>query len=128
RDPALIPGLHHHVATRNRNQRAVMRNAVLEARLRSGQLVVSLKLHLVVHDVEDRVRSPLPTVSRTALRLATAAPFVGEQDLRSVVVERRRVPVREIRIGNGGQADGMRGISNVEQETVPFARTTSASD
>ena len=46
RDAALIPRLHHDVATRNRDQRAVVRHAVLLRRLRRRQLVVALELHL----------------------------------------------------------------------------------
>ena len=66
-----------------------MRDAVLETSLRRRQLVVSLELHLVVHNREERIGSPLATIGRAALRLTTAAPLIGEENLRSVVVERR---------------------------------------
>src|SRR6185436_20724300 len=84
--------------------------------------------HLVVDDAEDRVSSPLATIGRAALRLAAAAPFVGEENRRAVVVERRRVPVREVRVSNGGDAHGMSRVANVEQESVAFTRTAGQSD
>src|SRR5918993_1324682 len=46
RDPALIPPLYHHLAPGDRNERAVVRNAVLERRLRRGNLVVRVELQL----------------------------------------------------------------------------------
>ena len=109
RDAALVPGLHHHVAARDRNQRAVVRDAVLLRRLRRRHLVVALELHLVVRvDREDRVGAPLLRIGRAALRRAAAAPLVGEQHLGAVVVERGRVPVGEVRVGDGVDAHRVR--------------------
>src|SRR4051812_41032575 len=89
RDSALIPGLHHDVATGDRNQRAVVRDAVLTAGLRCGQLVVALHLELAARlDGEDGVSAPFLRIGLPALRAAAAAPLVREQDLRRVVVER----------------------------------------
>ena len=77
---------------------------------------------------EDRVGAPLRRIGRAALRLAAAAPLVGEQHLGAVVVERRRVPVREVRVGDGGDAHGMRGIADVEQQAVALARAAGEAD
>src|SRR5256714_11436358 len=38
------------------------------------------------------------------------------------------MPVREIRVGNRGNADRMGGVGDVEQESVPFARATGPSN
>ena len=92
--------------------------------LRGGQLVVALEVHLPVDNREDCVRAPLRLIGRAALRLSAAAPLIREQDLCSVVVERRRMPVREIRIGRGSNANGIRRIANIEQQTVASARAT----
>ncbi len=82
REPALVPGLHHHVPSRDRNQRAVVGHAVLLGCLRSGQLVIALELQLLpVRDGEDRVGAPLPLVGSPALGLAPSAPLVGEEEL-----------------------------------------------
>ena len=77
---------------------------------------------------EDRVRAPFVPVAEPALRLSAAAPFVGEQHLRPVVVERRRVPVREVRVCYRGDTHRMRGITDVQEESVPFTRAAGQSD
>src|SRR5258708_12316762 len=59
RDAALVPGLDHHVASGNRDERAVVRDAVLLRCLRRGHLVVAVQLQLVVLDAEEPVRAPL---------------------------------------------------------------------
>ena len=64
RDTALVPGLAHHVAARDRHERPVVGDAVLLARLRDRQLVVAAEHHLPVDDVEDRVRAPVGPVGR----------------------------------------------------------------
>src|SRR5207237_10469547 len=51
-----------------------------------------------------------------------------EQDLGAVVIERRRVPVREVRVRYLRQANRMRRIADVEQEAVALARATGQSD
>src|SRR5947207_13509346 len=128
RDATLIPSLDHHVAAGNRNEGAVMRDAVLLRRLRRRHLVITLELQLHADDAEDRVGAPLLRVARAALRLTTATPLVREEQLGTVVVERRRMPVREVRIGDSRDADGMRRIVNVEKEAVTLARTTGEAD
>src|SRR5206468_2366824 len=131
RDATLVPRLHHHVPTRNWNQRAVMGDTVLLRRLRSGKLVVALELHCLsgrvrVRDAtshyrvaarisrkrEDRVCAPLASVGDTTLRLSTAAPFVREKNLGSGVIERRRMPIREIGVSHRGDAPGVGRITN----------------
>ena len=62
RQPALVPGLHHDVATRNRHDRAVVGHAVLLRGLHCRQLVVARELQLAVDDVEERVGAPLRLV------------------------------------------------------------------
>src|SRR4051812_22059596 len=60
--------------------------------------------------------------------LAPTAPFVGEQHLGAGVVEGRRMPVREIRVCHRGDAHRVRGIADVEQESVAFARAAGEPD
>src|SRR5205814_6828436 len=81
-----------------------------------------------VHDGEQRISSPLTTIGRAALWLTTTAPFIGEENLRPVIVEGRGMPVRKIRIGNRGDADGMRRVGDVEQESVAFAGSARATN
>ena len=91
-----------------------MRDAVLVRRLRREHLVVALELHLAVLEREQRVRAPVRVVVVAALGLPAAAPLVGEEHLGAVVVERRRVPVREVRVGHRPDAPRMRDVPNVQ--------------
>ena len=79
-------------------------------------------------DREDRVGAPLHLVGRPAARRGAAAPLVGEQHLRAVVAERRRVPEREVRVGDGGDALRVRRIADVEQQAVAAARAAGVAD
>src|ERR1700694_6062823 len=99
-----------------------MRDAILHARLRSRQLVVALEPHGSPRNSEDRIGAPLAWIRRTTLRLHSAAPLIGEKDLAAVVVESRGMPVREIRVRRRAEANGMRGITDVEQQSVATAR------
>ena len=99
-----------------------MRDAILQRRLRHRQLVIALEPHLSVLDGEDGVGAPLYGVGRAALRLAAPAPLVGEQDLGPVVVERRRVPVGEVRVTHRADANRVDRVADVEQEAVAPAR------
>ena len=63
-----------------------------------------------------------------ALGAAAAAPFIGEQQLGAVVVERRRVPVGEIRVRDREQAPRMRRVADVEQQAVPRAGAARQAD
>src|SRR5687767_10619809 len=100
RHAPLVPALHHYLAARDRNQRAVVRDAVLERRLWCRQLVVAVEHHLVVLDRKERVGSPLRLVGVAAAWRVAAAPFIGEEDLLAVVTERRGVPERHVLIGH----------------------------
>ena len=73
----------------------VVCHAVFLLDLRSRHLEVTPKLELAVDDVVDGIRAPRQRVVGAATRPAPPAPLVGEQDLGSVVVECRRVPVGE---------------------------------
>ena len=104
-----------------------MRHAVLKLCLRGRKLVIPLELHLVVYNREDRIGSPFLLVGRAALRRAATAPFVGEEDLRAVVVECRGVPIGEVRIRDRIQTLGVRGITNIQQDAVPLTGATGES-
>src|SRR2546430_4795211 len=52
----ILPALSHDVAAGNRDERAVMGDAVLVRSLRRRQLVVALERHRRARDGEDRVR------------------------------------------------------------------------
>ena len=105
-----------------------MGDAVLLLRLRRGQLVITPERHLVAADREDRVGAPLVFVRRAATRLRAAAPFVGEEHLRAVVVERRRMPEGEVRIGDSTDAPRVGDVVNVEQQAISRARAAGESD
>ena len=122
RDPALIPRLHHDVAAGDRDERAVVRDAVLVRGLRREHLVVALERHPAIGDGENRIGAPLRFVVVAALRLPAAAPLVREEQLRAVVVERGGVPVGEVRVGHRADAARMCWIADVEQQSVAAAR------
>src|SRR5262249_41858073 len=128
RDAALIPTLHHHFTAGDRNERAVVCDAVLDRRLCRRHLVVALEVHLAVFDGEERISTPLVLVGRTAARRGTAAPLVGEENLRAVVAERRRVPERVVRVGGGVDADGVGNVADVQQKAVATARAAGETD
>src|SRR5205807_1585273 len=71
---ALVPGLDHDFATRNWNERAVVRDSVLLPRLAGRQLVVLMELQLVDLDVEKRIGAPIHLVLTATLMLLDAAP------------------------------------------------------
>ena len=55
------------------------------------------------------------------LRRATTTELVGVDDLGAGVVERRRVPEREVRVLLAGEYDGGDGVADVEQDPVTHA-------
>ena len=67
-------------------------------------------------------------VGHPAARLRAAAPLVGEDDLGAVVVERRRVPVREVRVGDRVETNRVGRVADVEQDAVALARARSQPD
>ena len=127
-DAALIPGLDFDVAAGNRDERAVVRDAVFGVGLRGGQLVVAGEGQLVVMQMEDGVRAPVVRIVRTATRAEAAAPLVGEDDFGAVVRERSGVPVGVVRIVDGVDALGMNRIFDVEQNSVAGARARGEAD
>ena len=128
RDAALIPGLHHDVASRHGNERAIVGHAVLGGGLSRRELVVALELHLPVLQGEDGVGSPFLRIGGAALGAHATAPFVREDHLAAVVVERRRVPVREVRVRHGGHTHRRDRVADVEEQAVALARTAGVAD
>src|SRR5690606_6999698 len=110
------------------DERAVVRDAVLEVGLRGGHLVVAVEAQLAVLDREDRVGAPLVLVGLAAAGLRAAAPLVGEEDLRAVVAERGGVPEGEVRVGGGVGADRVRDVADVEQQAVAAAGAAGEAD
>ena len=121
RDAALIPRLHHDVAAGHRNQRAVVRDAVLLFGLRRRHLVVAGELQLAIDDVEDGVGAPVRRIGRAAARTRAATPFVGEDHLGAVVVERRRMPVGEVLVDDLIEPHRVHRVGDVEQDAVARA-------
>src|SRR5918999_1832632 len=105
-----------------------MRDAIFLGRLRRWELVVTLEHHLPVLEREDGVRSPFLLVRHATLWLTAAAPLIAEEDCGAVIVEGRRMPEGEVRVGHGPNADGMRGIGDVEEYPVPAARAARQAD
>src|SRR5450755_888166 len=93
---ALVPGLYFNIATRNRNQRTVMGNAVFRFTLGRRQFVIILEAQLTVFQAEDGVRAPLGRIVGTAACTKTAAPFVGEDYFAAIIGERCRMPIRVV--------------------------------
>ena len=102
----------------HRHERAVVRDAVLRLALRGGELVTARELQAVVGVREDRVGAPLAAIGGAAPGAQAAAPLVAEQHLVAGVVERGRVPVREVRVGHVVDAAGPGRVANVEQDPV----------
>ena len=98
RDAALVPGLRLDVAAGNRNERAVVRDAVLAVALGRRQLVVTREAQLVVLQIKDGISAPLVRIIRPAARVKSAAPFIGENHFCAIVRKRGRVPIRIVRI------------------------------
>ena len=122
-DAALIPTLHHEVATRHRNEPAVVRHTVLLRALRRRNLEVRvLRVLLVGADREDRVAAHLHHARRLTVGRRAAAPLVGVHDLRAVVAEDRGVPEREVRVGLGVETHRLLRIRNVDEQSIARAR------
>ena len=89
--------------------------------LHRRHLEVAGELHLPVDDVEEGVGAPLRSVGRPAAGARAAAPLVGEDHLGAVVVERRRVPVRVVRVTHRIEPHRVHRIGDVEQDAVALA-------
>ena len=63
--------------------------------LRRRHLVVAPVHQFLVDDVVDGIGAPGQRIDRAAARTAAAAPFIREQDLGAVIVERGGMPVGE---------------------------------
>ena len=121
RDAPLVPGLDENVAPRHRHHGAVVRHAVLLLVLRRRNLEVAPELELPVGDVVDGVGAPVERVVGAASRHHAAAPLVGEQHLRAVVVEGRGMPVREALVDHRIHTGRVQWIRDVEQDAVTRA-------
>ena len=128
RDAALIPRLHHDVAARDRNQRAVVRDAVLLLASAPPASCSSSGTSSCRSSSVKIASAPHSCLSVARQRGASAAPLVGEQHLRAVVVERRRVPEREVGVGDGVDALRVRHVADVEQQAVAAARAAGEPD
>ena len=125
---ALVPPLRHQVAARNRNERPIVRDAVLRVGLRGRHLEVRTLYHLAVRDREDRVAAPVDRIVEPALGRRAAAPLIREQHLRSVIVEGGRMPEGEVGISSGLQALRIERIVDVDQQSVAAARAAREPD
>src|SRR5688572_28281244 len=100
-----------------------MRDAILSTALRRRQLVVAAELQATILDLENRIRTPVLPVTCPAPGRRATTPFVGEQDLRAIVIERGGMPVRKIRIGGRVHSNRVQRITDIDQESVSFARS-----
>ena len=101
--------------------RRAVRHAVLLLGLHRRHVVVAPEHQLAIDDVVDRIAAPIQRVFRPAARTPAAAPFVGEDDLRPVVVERRRVPVGDVLVDDLVEPDRIHRIPDVHEDAVPGA-------
>src|SRR5438132_12340139 len=90
---ALIPSLRHDVAPRDRNQRAIVRHAILLIGLRDWKLVIPSWLQLPSGNREDRVGAPAHRVRGPAARRHSAAPLVRKNHLVTRIAERGGMPI-----------------------------------
>src|SRR3546814_7057554 len=77
---------------------------------------------LAVYDVVDGVGAPVPRILCAAARPRSAAPFVGEQHLRPVIVERRRVPIGEAFVDHRVDPLRLARVGDVEDDAVARTR------
>ena len=87
--------MHKDIAAGHRNDRAVVGNAIFLVRLRGRHFVIAAEFKFAIDDVVDGVCAPCLRVRGAAARSASAAPFVGEQNFSSVIVECRGMPIGE---------------------------------
>src|SRR5690606_41251109 len=91
---------------------------------RPRRLVVARDLQLAVDDVEDGFGAPLGLVGGQATGTGPAAPLVGEDDLRAVVAEGGRVPVREVGVGDRVEAHRVGRVGDVDEDAVALTGTS----
>src|SRR3546814_19219517 len=77
REPALVPGLGEDIEARNRDDGAVMREAILLVCLRRRQLVMTAVDELAVLDVVDGVGAHVPRIRCASARPRSAPPYRG---------------------------------------------------
>src|SRR5207244_11985116 len=97
RHAALIPPLHLNIAAGNRNERAIVRNAILGVALGGGHLVVVRETQLVVLQMKDGIGAPLVRIVWPAARAQSPAPLVGKPDFVPILSKRSRVPTAQAR-------------------------------
>ena len=85
-------------------------------------LEVAAELELAVDDIVYGIGTPVERIVSAAARSAAATPFVGEDDLGAVVVERGRVPVGEAGIDRGVHALRIERVGNIEEDAVTRTR------
>src|SRR5262245_52464311 len=90
----LVPALHIEVAPRDRDDTAVLRDAVLLRGLRGGKLEVGALGQLLVVRAggDDRIAAQLHDAAGLAHRARAAAPLIGPKSLPAVVAEPGGVP------------------------------------
>src|SRR5688572_22339825 len=71
--------------------------------------------------MKQSIGAPFVRIVGAATGIQTASPFISEYDLFPIVRKRGRVPICVVRIVHGVQTLGMRGISDVEQDSISGA-------
>jgi len=94
--PALIPSLRKDITARHWDDRSVMRDAVFFVSLGRRNFVIAFKFELSVNDIIHRIRAPIFRVIDTASRTTAAAPFIGEDDFRPVIIKGRGMPISKL--------------------------------
>src|SRR5690606_17615615 len=80
-----------------------------------------LPLQMPVLDGGDQVGAPVDRVLGAAAGVGAAAPLIGEDDGVAGVVEGRRVPVGHVGVEQLGDARGVLGVGDVQQDAVAAA-------
>ena len=76
---------------------------------------------LAIDNVIDRICAPSHRVRRLATRTATAAPLVGEDHFRAIIVERGRVPIGKALVEHGIDPLGVHRVRDIEQDAIAAA-------
>ena len=124
-DTALIPSLHHNVPAGHRNQRTIVSHTVFCGRLGCRHFEITLKFHLPVPNRKDRIGTPFVRIRVAAFGLHSTTPLIGKHDRGSLIIKRGRVPVGKIGICHRIQPSRGRRIGDVQQNPIPFTRSTS---
>ena len=114
----MVPGLHKNIPAGHRDNRPVVRHAVLCFSLWGGHLEVTAEYQFAIDDVIDGICSPGEGVVGSTSWAGTTPPFIGKQHLAAIVVEGRGVPIGEARVTHRINALRCSRVGDIKQNPV----------